>query len=232
MADAHSPILLSPAGDDPPAVVTEAEAYLRRKRWQWGLSLGALTLALPTLAVTGVLLFPISWWVGAGALTGASVLYAPGTRTRWAKRVLHRWEALQLDEALPAPTREKDPRLRAAEAIAERIRAHPTVDAEAGRAVEELLERVRAAVHDLQAVALLEEGGVPQADVDRTRAAAEVQLARWLSGLDELHHAVIAQEDARARPVQVEVQAVVARLAAARDVERLLAPEPESPPAA
>jgi hypothetical protein len=154
------------------------------------------------------------------------MIFPPGARTRWARRVLHRWETLRLDEALPLPVGDRDPRLRAAEAIAERIQAHPLIDSDSSQAVSHLMARVRIAVHDLGSLDLLEEGSGAREELARTRSSIEEQLSCSLRDLDELYHALHRHKGPGTGSLQVEVRNVLARVAAAAEVE-VLAPDLE-----
>lgn len=207
---------------EPPAIVGEAEAYLNRKRRRWGIGLGAFTLALPPLAMLSPLVLPASLFLGAAAATGASVFLPPGFRTLWAKRVLRRWEEIQMTQSLPGPGEERDPRLSVAELIVARICAASAVDGDAQLRVRRILDHIRKATQDLQIAAMLEEVDPAPLSRKHSRELAEGRLEAHLRQLDELLHVVIKHEETGETQDRADLDEILTRLLAEYDVERML----------
>lgn len=215
---------------EPPAAVEEAEEAFANYRVRTGLAW--LTATAASLLV-GTQVFGTYWTevlayllpISAGA--AGLIVYPLGKGIGRARRVLQRWEEIRTERALMAPPH-ADPRVRAADMLADRIREHPRSDHETLEVVRRLEYELESAVADLSAVEAAHRATDMAAGVPDPRTDLELRIARLLSGLGQLHHALVLRDDVRVKTEMGELQELLGQLRAEFDVEALLDRAPPS----
>lgn len=209
---------------EPPVAVEEAEEEFANYRVRVGL---AWLVATATSLVVGTQVFDTYWTEVLAYLLPVSfgaagiIVYPLGKGIGRARRILRRWEEIRTERALMAPPH-ADPRVRAAEMLAERIREHPRSGHETLELVRRLVYELESAVADLSAVEAAHRARDKTTDAPDPRTDLELRIARLLSGLGELHHALVLRDDVRVRAEMGELQDLLGRLHAESDVEALL----------
>jgi len=217
-------------GEDPPdrpRVVDEADEVLTSYTWQL-LGTGSLVAAI---------------WVGAGFF-GASIppilpiltilvlivlFLAPVTREpRLAREVLRRWDRLRVERALESSGLTGDPRLEVAEAMADRVLRHPSVDQRVRDATSSLVSKLRMVLRDLRRVEYLTDARGALSQRELTRSISDLQdlldarAAELIGQIAELHRTVVLRDATALERVMSNVEDLVNELEAEREVERLL----------
>lgn len=215
---------------DKPEPVRAAESELRT----WGLGLataGAVGSLWYWMAIVdrGVVL-PLSWWFL--FLVGLLVAYfLPPTRgPRLARAILRRWDELRVEQALEGAGATLDPQVQVGMEMAGRIVRHPAADAESRESAARLLHALRVTARDRRTVELMRQARMAGAAVaDRgERSFSDVldfldaREGELLTSLERLHRAVLQRDSAAVAQLRGEADAVLERLAAEMDVERLL----------
>jgi hypothetical protein len=217
-------------GEDPPdrpRVVDEADEVLTAYTWQL-LGVGGVTV----LAWAGAGFF------GAGmpALIPILVLVAlvllflaPVTREpRLAREVVRRWDRLRVERALESSGIGGDPRLEVAEAMADRVLRHPSVDQRVRDATSSLVAKLRMVLRDLRRVEYLTDARGALSQSEMTRSISDLQdlldarAAELLGQIAELHRTVVLRDAAALERVMDHVEDLANELQAEREVERLL----------
>jgi hypothetical protein len=199
--------LIEPRDPEPPPAVEEAEATLQSYRVRLGASwFGGMVASLVT-ASQFLGLYPaetLPWLLAPTAVIGALLVHPLGRRVGMARRILRRWEEIRTDRVLRPPPRE-DPRVRAARMMADRIVADP------------------ASSVDMEDVVDFTSGASPAvASAADLRTDLEVRIARLLSGLAELHRALVVREAVSVRAGISDLRDLLAQLQAENEVELML----------
>lgn len=215
---------------EPPAAVEEAEEAFANYRVRVGL--GWLTVTATGLLV-GTQVFGTYWTDVLGYMLPVSVgaagliTYPLGKGIGRARRILRRWEEIRTELALMAPPH-ADPRVRAANMLADRIREHPRSGPETLDVVRRLGYELESAVADLSAVEAARHANEKADDATDSRTGLELRIARLLSGLGELHHALTLRDDVRVKAELGELQDLLGQLHAEVEVEALLGRAPST----
>lgn len=217
-------------GEDPPdrpRVVDEAHEVLTTYSWQL-VGSGAAVAAAWVASAWLELAVPDLW--GLPILVVLLLLYfVPVTREpRLAREVLRRWDRLRVERALESSGISGDARLEVAEAMADRIVRHPSVDARVRDAASTLLGKLRMALRDLQRVEYLTDARATLNRTESSRSISDLQdlldarVAEVLGQLAELHSTVVLRDATSLERVMGRVEELVHELEAEREVERLL----------
>lgn len=218
-------------GEDPPVrprVVDEADEVLSTYGWQltgvgaasvlvWGAATGYFGLALSPFWVVGVILILL-------------MLFAvPVTREpRLARDVLKRWDDLRVERALESSGIYDDPRLEVAEAMADRVVRHPTVDGRTRAATKAMIAKLKLVLRDLGRVSYLAEAKATMDERSAARSISDLQdlldarVAEILSQIAELHRTVVLRDAVSLERAVGNVEDLLRELEAEREVERLL----------
>jgi hypothetical protein len=160
-------------------------------------------LAGPTAAVAGLLVYPL------------------GGNAGLARRVIRRWNEIRTEKVLQPPP-QADPRVRAAIMLADRIGEDPA-GADVAEIADRLVRQLSSAVADLAAVeATTRTKTPPPAAAADSRTDLEVRIARLLSGLAELHGALMLRGSGDVAVEMKELRELLAQLHAEAEVEALL----------
>ena len=212
-----------------PEAVREAEQVLRR----FGLAVGASVVSLVALYVAMLFfvgpIFPASWWTLALAGAIASYFFPPTRQAQRARELLRRWDEAAARAALEQAGTATEPQLQVAEAMGARILGHPAVDAATGRAVAQLLERLRQAARDQRTLSIMQradESWPSTAPGPRTLSDLndylEARAGRLLGALAEIHSAVVKRDSEGVERVLEEANQILAEVEASNEVDRLL----------
>lgn len=213
---------------DRPRVVEEADEILSTYTWQIvGVGVAG-TMAWAGAAILATPL-PLSWLLLLVALL--TILYlAPVTREpRLARDVLRRWDELRVERALERSGITGDPRLEVAEAMAERVLRHPSVDDRVRSTTRAIVRRLQAQLDDLRRVEWLARSGTALDARSRARSISDLQdlldarVANLIGELAELHRTVVLRDAAALERAVDSVEDLLRELEAEREVERLLA---------
>ena len=219
-------------GEDPPdrpRVVDEAHEVLATYSLHLagaGAFVGLVWFAIDFLELA--LAVPGSWPLLPLAIL--MLLYVvPVTREpRLAREVLRRWDRLRVERALESSGISGDPRLEVAEAMADRVLRHPSVDARVRDAASTLVTKLRMALRDLRRVEYLTDARATMNRSDSSRSISDLQdlldarVTEVLGQLAELHSTVVLRDAASLERVVGRVEELIHELEAEREVERLL----------
>ncbi len=213
-----------------PKAVEKAEATIRHLGIGLGVAggLGSAWYWFASIEV-GYQFIPIFWW-GIFLAALVTIYFLPPMRhARVAREIIRRWDELRVQMSLEIAGAPTDPRLRVAEEMAKRILNHPGIDESVARVTSELVGHLHVTQRDLRTVQLLQEAS--QAGGNRgagTRGLSDVidfleaRTGQLISGLSDLHGAVILRDAEALGRVKREVENVVHELSAQQEVERLL----------
>jgi hypothetical protein len=217
-------------GEDPPdrpRVVDEAHEVLSTYSWQ--LVGSAAAVAAAWLATVWLEIAVPELWAVPILLVLLFLYIVPVTREpRLAREVLRRWDRLRVERALESSGISGDPRLEVAEAMADRIVRHPSVDARVRDAARTLFAKLRLALRDLRRVEYLTDARATLNRTESSRSISDLQdlldarVAEVLGQLAELHSTVVLRDAASLERVMGRVEELVHELEAEREVERLL----------
>jgi hypothetical protein len=217
-------------GEDPPVrprVVDEADEVLTAYGWQLT---GVGAAAILVWAATGYFELNLSpFWV-VGVILILLMLYAvPVTREpRLARDVLRRWDNLRVERALESSGIYDDPRLEVAEAMADRVIRHPSVDTRTRSATRAMIAKLKLVLRDLRRVSYLAEAKTALDDGSATRSISDLQdlldarVAEILGQITELHRTVVLRDAVSLERAVGNVEDLLRELEAEREVERLL----------
>jgi hypothetical protein len=217
-------------GEDPPdrpRVVDEAHEVLTAYSWQLLGTGGAVVVAWVAATFFGASVPPL--WPLLALVLIALLFLVPVTREpRLAREVLRRWDRLRVERALESSGIGGDPRLEVAEAMADRVLRHPSVDRRVRDAATALLAKLRLALRDLRRVEYLSDARVALSQREMVRSISDLQdlldarVAEMLGQLAELHRTVVLRDAASLERVVGNVENLVHELEAEREVERLI----------
>jgi len=217
-------------GEDPPVrprVVDEADEVLSTYGWQLT-GIGAAAIVL--WAATSYFELSLSpFWV-VGVILILLMLYAvPVTREpRLARDVLRRWDDLRVERALESSGIYDDPRLEVAEAMADRVVRHPSVDGRTRSATRAMIAKLKLVLRDLRRVSYLAEAKTALDEGSATRSISDLQdlldarVAEILGQIAELHRTVVLRDAVSLERAVSSVEELLRELEAEREVERLL----------
>ena len=217
-------------GEDPPVrprVVDEADEVLS----SYGLQLsGVGAVAVLLWAATGYFEIGISpIWVVAVFLILLMLYAVPLTREpRLARDVLRRWDNLRVERALESSGVYDDPRLEVAEAMADRVIRHPSVDTRTRDATRAMIAKLKLILRDLKRVSYLAEARMALDETGTTRSISDLQdlldarAAEILGQIAELHRTVVLRDAVSLERAVGNVEDLLRELEAEREVERLL----------
>jgi len=217
-------------GEDPPVrprVVDEADEVLTTYGWQLTGG-GAVTILL--WAATGYFELNLSpFWVVGVILILLMLYVVPVTREpRLARDVLRRWDDLRVERALESSGIYDDPRLEVAEAMADRVIRHPSVDARTRSATRAMIAKLKLVLRDLRRVSYLAEAKTALDERSATRSISDLQdlldarMAEILGQIAELHRTVVLRDAVSLEKAVGNVEDLLRELEAEREVERLL----------
>jgi hypothetical protein len=220
-----------PEDDAPelPRVVEEAHEVLASYTWKLLIAGGIAILGTVGSGFFGLGLPVFFPWLVAVLLVLTVLFLAPVTREpRLARDVLRRWDQLRVERALEASGISGDPRLEVAEAMAERVLRHPSVDQRIRDATNALVRRLHRLLRDLGRVEYLTHARVTLDRGDVSRSISDLQdlldarAAEVLGQIAELHRTVVLRDAASMERVVGGVEELLLELEAEKEVERLL----------
>jgi hypothetical protein len=217
-------------GEDPPVrprVVDEADEVLTTYGWQLT---GGGAVAILLWAATGYFEMSLSpFWVVGVILILLMLYVVPVTREpRLARDVLRRWDDLRVERALESSGVYDDPRLEVAEAMADRVIRHPSVDARTRSATRAMIAKLKLVLRDLRRVSYLAEAKTALDERSATRSISDLQdlldarMAEILGQIAELHRTVVLRDAVSLERAVGNVEDLLRELEAEREVERLL----------
>lgn len=210
-----------------PRVVDEAEEVLgsyHRLLLGSGFVAGLTAAVLP--AVSG-LQVPAAFLVMVFALLGILFLSPITREPRLARDVLRRWDILRVERALNAEGG-TDPRVEVAEAMADRVVRHPSVDEEVRDRTRTLVRRLKLLLNDLRRIEWLLQTRTVGAGTTNGRSISDLQdvldarVAGILGQLSEIHRTVVLRDAAALGRVLASADDFLRELEAEREVDRLL----------
>ena len=211
-----------------PRVVDEADEVLGA--WSRLLAMSGVGITAIYFVVSATITAQLPLWGLPAVYLLISALYVwPLTREpRLARDVLRKWDMLRVDRALGSAGVWDDPRLEVAEAMADRVLRHPSVDDRAREQARLLVRRLKLLLGDLRRVEwLVQTGGEPDErfggrSLSDLRDVLDARLAGILGRLTDLHRTVVLR-DAEALEHAIDAtDRLLAELEAEREVERLL----------
>lgn len=213
---------------DVPRVVEEAEEVLSAYTWQVvGVgTLGTLVWAAGSFFGTPL---PLSWLLLLVAVLTLLYLVPITREPRLARDVLRRWDELRVERALERSGVSGDPRMEVAEAMAERVLRHPSVDDRVRSVARALIRRLQRLLDDLRRVEWLARSGTALDERSRARSISDLQdlldarVANLIGQLAELHRTVVLRDAVALERAIGSVEDLLHELEAEREVERLLA---------
>jgi hypothetical protein len=218
-----------PGEDTPvrPRVVDEADEVLSAYGWQLT-GVGASAI-LGWAAASYFELSVSPFWV-VGVILILLMLYAvPLTREpRLAKDVLRRWDNLRVERALESSGVYDDPRLEVAEAMADRVIRHPSVDTRTRNATRAMITKLKLILRDLKRVSYLAEAKTAMDEARTTRSISDLhdlldaRAAEILGQIAELHRTVVLRDAVSLERAVGNVEDLLREMEAEREVERLL----------
>jgi hypothetical protein len=210
-----------------PRVVDEAEEVLgsyHRLLLGSGFAAGATAVMSPLVFGVEV---PAEFLIMVFALLGILFL-APITREpRLARDVLRRWDILRVERALNAELG-TDPRVEVAEAMADRVVRHPSVDEGVRDRTRMLVRRLKLLLNDLRRIEWLLQTRTVGAGSTNGRSISDLQdvldarVAGVLGQLSEIHRTVVLRDAAALGRVLAAADDLLRELEAEREVDRLL----------
>lgn len=217
-------------GEDPPVrprVVDEADEVLSAYGWQLT-GVGAASILVWAAASYFELSVSPFWVVGVVLIL--LMLYAvPLTREpRLAKDVLRRWDNLRVERALESSGVYDDPRLEVAEAMADRVIRHPSVDTRTRNATRAMIAKLKLILRDLKRVGYLAEAKTALDEGRTTRSISDLhdlldaRAAEILGQIAELHRTVVLRDAVSLERAVGNVEDLLREMEAEREVERLL----------
>jgi hypothetical protein len=217
-------------GEDPPdrpRVVDEAYEVLSVHAWKLTGTGASAIVAWAAAGYFGTEISPL--WVVL-CLAVLVVLYmVPVTREpRLAREVLRKWDLLRVERALESSGIHHDPRMEVAEAMADRVMRHPSVDARTRDATLALVKKLKLILRDLRRVGYLAEAKMAMDERSATRSISDLQdlldarAAEVLAQIAELHRTVVLRDAASLERVVGKVEDLLREMGAEREVERLL----------
>lgn len=217
-------------GEDPPVrprVVDEADEVLSSYGWQLTGAGAASILAWAAASYFELSLSP--FWV-VGVILILLMLYAvPLTREpRLAKDVLRRWDNLRVERALESSGVYDDPRLEVAEAMADRVIRHPSVDTRTRNATRAMIAKLKLILRDLRRVSYLADAKTALDEGRTTRSISDLhdlldaRAAEILGQIAELHRTVVLRDAVSLERAVGNVEDLLREMEAEREVERLL----------
>lgn len=217
-------------GEDPPVrprVVDEADEVLSAYGWQLT-GVGAASILVWAAASYFELSVSPFWVVGVVLIL--LMLYAvPLTREpRLARDVLRRWDNLRVERALESSGVYDDPRLEVAEAMADRVIRHPSVDARTRNATRAMIAKLKLILRDLKRVGYLAEAKTAMDEGRTTRSISDLhdlldaRAAEILGQIAELHRTVVLRDAVSLERAVGNVEDLLREMEAEREVERLL----------
>jgi hypothetical protein len=217
-------------GEDPPVrprVVDEADEVLSAYGWQLT---GIGASAIVGWAAASYFQLSVSpFWV-VGVILILLMLYAvPLTREpRLARDVLRRWDNLRVERALESSGVYDDPRLEVAEAMADRVIRHPSVDTRTRNATRAMIAKLKLILRDLKRVSYLAEAKTARDEARTTRSISDLhdlldaRAAEILGQIAELHRTVVLRDAVSLERAVGNVEDLLREMEAEREVERLL----------
>jgi hypothetical protein len=136
---------------------------------------------------------------------------------------------MRVERALESSGITGDPRLEVAEAMADRVLRHPTVDERVRRTTTALVAHLRFILRDLRRVEYLTDVKTSAEDRPIRRSISDLhdlldaRAAEVLGQIAELHRTVVLRDAASLERAIGAVEELLADLAAEQEVERLLA---------
>jgi hypothetical protein len=121
-----------------------------------------------------------------------------------------------------------DPRLEVAEAMADRVIRHPSVDARTRSATRAMIAKLKLVLRDLRRVSYLAEAKTALDERSATRSISDLQdlldarMAEILGQIAELHRTVVLRDAVSLERAVGNVEDLLRELEAEREVERLL----------
>jgi hypothetical protein len=212
-----------PRDPEPPGAVEEAEATLQSYRIRLGAGWFSGMAASLVTATQWLGFYPseiLPWLIPPSLLAATLLVHPLGRQVNRARRILRRWDEIRTDRVLQPPPRE-DPRVRAARMMAARISEHPSATIEMEDVVVRIVTQLEAAVADLQAVDLTRQASGSSISAE-VKTDLEVRIARLLSGLGELHHALVVREASHVITEMHELRDLLTHVHAETEVELLL----------
>jgi len=217
-------------GEDPPVrprVVDEADEVLSAYGWQLT-GIGASSIVGWAAASYFELSLSPFWVVG--IILILLMLYAvPLTREpRLARDVLRRWDNLRVERALESSGVYDDPRLEVAEAMADRVIRHPSVDNRTRNATRAMVAKLKLILRDLKRVSYLAEAKTARDEGRTTRSISDLhdlldaRAAEILGQIAELHRTVVLRDAVSLERAVGNVEDLLREMEAEREVERLL----------
>lgn len=217
-------------GEDPPVrprVVDEADEVLSAYGWQLT-GIGASSIVGWAAASYFELSLSPFWVVG--IILILLMLYAvPLTREpRLARDVLRRWDNLRVERALESSGVYDDPRLEVAEAMADRVIRHPSVDTRTREATRAMIAKLKLILRDLKRVSYLAEAKTARDEARTTRSISDLhdlldaRAAEILGQIAELHRTVVLRDAVSLERAVGNVEDLLREMEAEREVERLL----------
>lgn len=210
-----------------PRVVDEAEEVLGsyyRLLLGAGFAAGLTALVLPVAFGAQV---PPEFLIMVFALLGLLFL-APITREpRLARDVLRRWDILRVESALNAEGG-RDSRVEVAEAMADRVVRHPSVNDGVRDRTRTLVRRLKLTLNDLRRVEWLLQTRTVVTGTTNGRSLSDLQdvldarVAGILGQLSEIHRTVVLRDAVALGRVLASADDLLRELEAEREVDRLL----------
>jgi len=167
----------------------------------------------------------LPWLLAPTAVIGALLVHPLGRRVGMARRILRRWEEIRTDRVLRPPPRE-DPRVQAARMMADRIVADPASTVDVEDVVLRIVAQIEVAVTDLRTIDFTNVVSPAVVSAADLRTDLEVRIARLLSGLAELHRALVVREAVSVRAGISDLRDLLAQLQAENEVELMLRGDP------
>lgn len=212
-----------------PEVVREAEQTIQRFGMGVGAAAVGVVLAYLTMMIVIGPLLPASWWTMALAAVIGSFFFPPTRKAQRARELLRQWDDISSRTALEASGAATDPHLQVAEAMGDRVLRHPALAPDAGRAVAQLLDRLRQATRDQRTLQIMSRtASGPQRVVPGPRTLSdlddylEARIGRLLGALAEIHSAVVERDADEVERVLGDAHDILAEVEASNEVSRIL----------
>lgn len=205
------------------------EAYEVMASWSQTLMMSALGATVLWFMVSTVTLITLPMWglPIVYVVLGLLYLLPPSREPRLALDVLRKWDDLRVDRALGSAGIYDDPRLEVAEAMADRVLRHPSVEEGARERARMLVRRLKLVLSDLRRVEWLVQTGSSSLSpsgrsISDLQDTLDVRVAGILGQLTEIHRTVVMRDaDALGRAL-ASVDDLLRELEAEREVDRLL----------